>query len=101
MDYGDNTVKSFLVTIFIFQFLADQWGHKPSDISPQAGGLLDDGGADIEPFVVGHQEYGLNILVQLSVHKGQLKFVFKIRQRSEAPYNYIFSLEWKRAGSLW
>jgi len=49
------------------------------DVSTQLGGLFNNGGTGIKPLVVGHQEYGLNLPVEFSIHQCSLKLVFKVR----------------------
>ena len=48
-----------------------------------AGRGLDDGGADEQPLVVGHQEHGLDVALQAAVHEGQLEFVFEVRDGAQ------------------
>ena len=73
-----NTVKFFSVSKFLFQILAYDRRNEPAYIPIQAGGLFDDGGTDVKPFVIGHQKYGLHLSVQFPVHEGHLEFVLKV-----------------------
>ena len=67
----------------VFQSLQDVGRNEPLNAGAVHHGALDDGGTDIEPFVVRHEEYGFYAAVEPAVHERQLEFELEIRDGAQ------------------
>ena len=62
-------------------------GHKAGNILPVVGGLPHDGGGKITPLDGCGQEHRLDLGHHSEVRVGQLNFIFKIRDRTQAAHH--------------
>jgi hypothetical protein len=52
--------------------------EKLCESSTMSGHIFNDGGGEIGIFFTGHQEDGLNLFGDLSIHEGHLKLMFEV-----------------------
>ena len=53
-----------------------------ADVTAKLGDLFNEGGAGVAELLVGHDEDGLNLGLQVTVHERHIEFEFKIRERA-------------------
>jgi hypothetical protein len=69
---------------FLFQGPVNRFGYKTADFAAQPGDFLDDPGAEKGIGLLGHHEEGLDPLVELAIHEGQLELELEIGHSPEA-----------------